>query len=44
MHEEPIVCSAIDAVRAFVSGGLDVLALGDFIVERGESLLSESET
>lgn len=31
MHEEPIVCSAEDAVRAFVSGGLDVLALGDFI-------------
>jgi carbamoyltransferase len=28
MHEEPIVCSADDAVRAFLDGNLDVLALG----------------
>ena len=33
MHEEPIVCSPADAVRAFVEGGLDVLALGPFLVE-----------
>ncbi len=32
MHEEPIVCSAKDAVRCFLKGHLDVLALGPFIV------------
>ncbi len=31
MHEEPIVCSPSDALRAFSQGHLDVLALGDFI-------------
>jgi carbamoyltransferase len=41
MHEEPIVCTAVDAVRAFVGGGLDVLALGNYIVERDERVLSE---
>jgi carbamoyltransferase len=34
MHEEPIVCSPDDAIRAFKDGGLEVLAIGDFIVER----------
>jgi carbamoyltransferase len=28
MHEEPIVCSAQDAVRAFLEGNLDYLAIG----------------
>jgi carbamoyltransferase len=28
MHEEPIVCSAADAIRAFLDGHLDFLALG----------------
>lgn len=28
MHEEPIVCSADDAVRAFLDGNLDYLAIG----------------
>lgn len=32
MHEEPIVCSPEDAVRAFLDGNLDYLAAGDFIV------------
>jgi carbamoyltransferase len=32
MHEEPIVCTPDDALRAFLSGGLDVLAMGPFIV------------
>jgi len=32
MHEEPIVCSPEDAVRAFLQGRLDYLALGPFIV------------
>jgi carbamoyltransferase len=32
MHEEPIVASADDAIRTFLRGGLDYLALGDFLV------------
>ena len=31
MHEEPIVCSPADAVRAFSEGKLGVLALGPFV-------------
>lgn len=33
MHEEPIVCTPDDAVRAFVRGHLDCLVLGPFLVE-----------
>lgn len=33
MHEEPIVCSPEDAVRAFRSSELDYLALGPFLAE-----------
>ena len=33
MHEEPIVCTPEDAVRAFLRGHLDYLAMGPFIVE-----------
>lgn len=33
MHEEPIVRSPEDAVRAFLLGHLDLLALGPFLVE-----------
>jgi carbamoyltransferase len=33
MHEEPIVCTPDDAVRAFLRGHLDYLAIGPFIVE-----------
>ena len=33
MHEEPIVCTPDDAVRAFLQGNLDYLAVGDFLVE-----------
>jgi carbamoyltransferase len=32
MHEEPIVCSPDDAVRAFLQGSLDYLAIGDYLV------------
>ncbi len=32
MHEEPIVNSPGDAVRAFLQGNLDYLAIGDFLV------------
>lgn len=37
MHEEPIVCSAEDALRAFSASGLPYLALGDFLVERSDA-------
>jgi carbamoyltransferase len=33
MHEEPIVCTPEDAVRSFMRGHLDYLAIGPFIVE-----------
>ena len=32
MHEEPIVCTARDAVRAFLMGKLDYLALGPYLI------------
>ena len=34
MHEEPIVCTPDDAVRSFLQGNLDALAIGPFLVER----------
>jgi len=37
MHEEPIVCTPDDAVRAFVRGRLDALVLGSFLVEPPEA-------
>lgn len=33
MHEEPIVCSPYDAVRAFQMGRLDYLAIGNYIAK-----------
>ena len=32
MHEEPIVCTPQDAIRAFQQGHLDILAIGQYIV------------
>jgi carbamoyltransferase len=32
MHEEPIVCTPEDAVRAFLLGNIDYLAIDDFLV------------
>jgi len=34
MHEEPIVCTPYDAVRAFLLGKLPYLAIGNFIVKQ----------
>ncbi len=34
MHEEPIVCSPRDAVRAFLLGNLDGLAIGPYFVAK----------
>ncbi len=36
MHEEPIVCSPHDAIRSFLAGGIDYLALGEFLVASPE--------
>ncbi len=36
MHEEPIVCTPADALRAFEEGSVDVLALEDYIVDRSD--------
>jgi carbamoyltransferase len=36
MHEEPIVCTPDDALRAFQEGSVDVLALEEFIIDRAE--------
>jgi carbamoyltransferase len=36
MHEEPIVCSPRDAIRAFLAGRIDGLAVGPFFVEHPE--------
>lgn len=33
MHEEPIVCTPYDAIRAFTLGHLDYLAINNFLVE-----------
>ena len=33
MHEEPIVCTPNDALRAFRDGSLDYLAIGKFLVK-----------
>jgi carbamoyltransferase len=32
MHEEPIVCTPDDAIRAFLQGNLEYLAIGHFLV------------
>jgi len=33
-QQEPIVCSPMDAINTFRSAGLDMLVLGDFIIEQ----------
>jgi carbamoyltransferase len=33
IHEEPIVCTPSDAIRAFNMGNLDYLAIGSFLVK-----------
>jgi carbamoyltransferase len=37
MHEEPIVCSPQDAIRAFLLGNIDYLAAGNFLVEHPQT-------
>lgn len=38
MHEEPIVNSPRDAIRAFLQGNLDYLAIGNFLVQHPSHL------
>ena len=37
MHEEPIVCTPFDAIRAFLQGNLDYLAIGPFLVKQPDA-------
>lgn len=37
LHEEPIVCTPNDAVRAWSQGELDALVLGPFLVQRADA-------
>ena len=37
MHEEPIVCSPNDAIRAFLQGNLEYLAIGQYLVAHPSS-------
>ncbi|HEY7317357.1 MAG TPA: carbamoyltransferase C-terminal domain-containing protein [Candidatus Binatia bacterium] len=41
MHEEPIVCSPRDAVRAFKESKLDYLAIGNYLVRNVSDALAE---
>jgi carbamoyltransferase len=36
LHEEPIVCSPEDAIRAFRDGHLDYLAMGNYLLKHPE--------
>ena len=38
IHEEPIVCTPDDAIRAFKLGHLDYLAIGDFLAKNNSTL------
>lgn len=38
MHEEPIVCSPEDAVRSFLQGNLDSLAIGPFLATKANAV------
>ena len=37
MHEEPIVCTPADAIRAFQQGHIDILAIGNYTVPHPEA-------
>ena len=36
MHEEPIICSPADAIRAFKLGKLDYLFIGEYIIPKSQ--------
>jgi len=35
-HEEPIVCTPEDALRSFIARSVDQLAIGSYLIDRGE--------
>jgi carbamoyltransferase len=41
MHEEPIVCSPCDAIRAFKESKLDYLALGNYLVRNVSARMAD---
>jgi carbamoyltransferase len=43
MHEEPIVCSPKDAIRAFLQGRLDYLAMGNYLLKHPSVSASDRE-
>ncbi len=45
MHEEPIICTPNEAVRAFLAANLDALAIGDYlVVNESEAARARRET
>jgi len=42
MHEEPIVCTPYDALRAFLLGHLDYLAINSFLVNSADNPTNET--
>jgi carbamoyltransferase len=44
IHEEPIVCTPADAVRAFRFGNLDYLAIGKFLVKSSSRSVNHSRS
>lgn len=44
MHEEPIVCTPYDAIRAFKLGHLDYLAIGNWIAKNTNPVVRELDT
>lgn len=36
MHEEPIVCTPGDALRSFLAGNLDYMAIGNFLISKDQ--------
>jgi carbamoyltransferase len=43
MHEEPIVCSPDDAIRAFTEGRLAYLAMGNYLLEHPSAIAQARE-
>ena len=37
MHEEPIVCNADDAIRAFISSNLPFIAINEYLIENNDA-------
>jgi carbamoyltransferase len=38
LNKEPIVCTVQDAVRTFISCGLDYLALGNYLIAKDNTI------